>query len=339
VPPCRVGSSDPSCLKACWNKAPTLPPICNGLTVPPETRIAGVLDSFQQAAPNSWLTDQNGNITRYEVRLNEDEFNYVVGNRFYDRTVQASHSGQFNFPTGSNGGPLGSIELKGAWRVMTDSDDQSRYLAQDVVIIDSKLDPLTGFEDPEDGSYLTCNAAGEGPCCVRKMGLVGFHIAHKVKDNPQWVWSTFEHVDNAPIQGEVPDPSIDYSYFSASCPSGDIKCIANENPRDSHIAMTVPVQVERVIQKFPGSHPLAGQDEPLLPKPVNDNGMLWWQGRSGRTMSWSARNGRLIPEQPIRPETIREIPTRHSWRTPRWRPTRRPTRIRGWSRRASAAIA
>src|SRR4029078_13734279 len=30
------------------------------------------------------------------------------------------------------------------------------------------------------------------------MGLVGFHIAQKTKEFPEWIWSTFEQVDNVP---------------------------------------------------------------------------------------------------------------------------------------------
>jgi hypothetical protein len=33
-------------------------------------------------------------------------------------------------------------------------------------------------------------------CSPQKMGLVGFHIAQKVKGFKQWIWSTFEQVDN-----------------------------------------------------------------------------------------------------------------------------------------------
>ena len=36
------------------------------------------------------------------------------------------------------------------------------------------------------------------------MGLVGLHIAHKTQHAPQWIWSTFEQVDNY----KGPDPSF-----------------------------------------------------------------------------------------------------------------------------------
>lgn len=34
----------------------------------------------------------------------------------------------------------------------------------------------------------------------RKMGLVGFHIVQKTPSAPQWIWSTFEQVDNVGCQ-------------------------------------------------------------------------------------------------------------------------------------------
>jgi hypothetical protein len=45
------------------------------------------------------------------------------------------------------------------------------------------------------------------------MGLVGLHIVHKTFTRPQWVWSTFEHVDNCPTKGQ-PDSQASYSFYS-----------------------------------------------------------------------------------------------------------------------------
>jgi hypothetical protein len=35
------------------------------------------------------------------------------------------------------------------------------------------------------------------------MGLIGFHIANKEKHHREWIWSTFEHVDNVPEDAPV----------------------------------------------------------------------------------------------------------------------------------------
>ena len=51
-----------------------------------------------------------------------------------------------------------------------------------------------------------------------KVGLVGLHIVHKTFWAPQWVWSTFEHIDNVPSLGD-PEKSADkgktpYSFYN-----------------------------------------------------------------------------------------------------------------------------
>lgn len=61
------------------------------------------------------------------------------------------------------------------------------------------------------------------------MGLVGMHLAHKTTAQPNWVWSTFEHVDNAPdcgppqgggVNKSCPDsPDRAYSFYGA-CADG-----------------------------------------------------------------------------------------------------------------------
>ena len=38
------------------------------------------------------------------------------------------------------------------------------------------------------------------------MGLVGLHIIIRTNSAPQWVWSTFEHVANAPDAPAPPPP-------------------------------------------------------------------------------------------------------------------------------------
>lgn len=51
-----------------------------------------------------------------------------------------------------------------------------------------------------------------------EIGLVAMHIAHKVAEATQYVWSTFEHIDNAPEMADdgsaIVDDNIHYSYFN-----------------------------------------------------------------------------------------------------------------------------
>jgi len=64
---------------------------------------------------------------------------------------------------------------------------------------------------------------------MKTMGLVGLHIAHKTNTASQWLWSTFEHVDNAPTDADLKSGKLKakYNYYNpkcnaASCPPNQI---------------------------------------------------------------------------------------------------------------------
>jgi hypothetical protein len=126
--------------------------------------------------------------------VNKDEFDSIVADGFYNGDVQnqtaatgvnPTTGGQYRvkLPSGCNAGSCpnnsaprtGAIEIKAAWRILTDPSQSSRYLTTEAVLI---------------------NAAGA--CSPATMGLVGLHIIHKTVSQPQFVWATFEHVDNVP---------------------------------------------------------------------------------------------------------------------------------------------
>jgi hypothetical protein len=80
---------------------------------------------------------------------------------------------------------------------------------------------------------------GDPPCFEKTIGLVGFHVVHKTIGRPQWIWTSFEHVDNVPEQKDVDkfrhdkrlDPNTKaprYNFYTLSC--GDSDCPVNETP-------------------------------------------------------------------------------------------------------------
>lgn len=92
--------------------------------------------------------------------------------------------------------PYGIVEIKAAWRELTSSQQASRYYWEPAYVI-------------EPGSPQSCRF-------VPMMGLVGLHIAHKASQGsegvvqvtlPEWVWSTFEQIDNVPdgTMGQMTD--------------------------------------------------------------------------------------------------------------------------------------
>jgi hypothetical protein len=164
-----------------WKDPTPVPAICKGAPA------AGtpVLSATSKAAPlatarmpqNGPLIDQNGAYTRYEILVNQPMYDFIRDNKLY------SKAGQQGFDRGTDiDFPVGAIMLKAAWKILGKGDDPGRFHT----------------------AYAYIYNAGPSPtCAVQQVGLVGLHVSRKTASAPQWVWSTFEHVDNAPTQGQA----------------------------------------------------------------------------------------------------------------------------------------
>jgi len=151
-----------------------------------------ILDETNQAS-GPWLADQAGNLIYYQIKINKDEFDSIVANGFYNADVQYRTAAtgvnptggqhQVKLPSGCNArscphngaARTGAIEIKAAWRILTDPSQNSRYLTTRAVLVNQAR-----------------------ACSPATMGLVGLHIIHKTVSQPQFIWATFEHVDNVP---------------------------------------------------------------------------------------------------------------------------------------------
>ncbi|MEJ0078040.1 MAG: hypothetical protein WDO17_21895 [Alphaproteobacteria bacterium] len=168
------------------------------------------------------LFDQNGNPTFYEILMDNNEVGYLCANTLYNLNGQIAFSSnsanKVQFPSGTwqqNGS--GAFELKLAWRILTTSDNAARF-----------------FNMP---AYVFLN----NQWVQRTIGLVGLHIAHKTQNAPQWIWSTFEQVDNLSVDA-VANPTGNPSYFNPNCPT----CLVNIPP-SGNPPVNTPVQVLRMI--------------------------------------------------------------------------------------------
>jgi hypothetical protein len=152
------------------------------------------------------LVAQNRTYTRYEIRLNRPE---------YETIARAGWSQGLNLPDAAHPAelPVGSIAVKAAWRVLTEADSPAvrarYYVVNDALIVD----------------VAQTRAAGRVVCGKADVALVGLHIMIKTLYRPQWLWSTFEHVDNVPPVGEgdarepdAKDVGAPYAYYDPSKP-------------------------------------------------------------------------------------------------------------------------
>lgn len=141
------------------------------------TKMDSIIDGINQAFTGP-LVDQNRNYVRYEIHVNQPFYDRVVSTRWYLASMQSKD------PTRPNEFPDGVIEIKAAWKELVEGkDDPSRYYTVSTLLV-------------EPGSPPSCRPA--------RMGLIGLHVANKVKHFREWVWSTFEHEDNVPDGSVLP---------------------------------------------------------------------------------------------------------------------------------------
>jgi len=194
------------------------------------------LEDIKQAftAP---LIDQNGNYVFYEIQIDPNEVGYICTNKLYNINGQVAFTGgnankKADLPSGiDTKDGSGSWELKFAWRILTKGDDKTRFLWSDAIV-------------PTVGGVCPDHQPPQKDQCAVQVGLVGMHIGHKTQSSPQWIWSTFEQVDNLSVDN-VAHPSLKPSFFDPNCPI----CVPNQAPAKNgdNWATTPPTQVSRAI--------------------------------------------------------------------------------------------
>jgi hypothetical protein len=131
---------------------------------------------------------------RYQASYNRTEHDQILANKWYLQ----SKIGNLTFC--SNGATLGgqpcppenSVDVKSAWMDMESvpANLRSRYYITKAWVF-----------DPTNQQ-----------CTQRDMGLVGLHIVSKTPTRPQWIWSTFEQIDNVPtVPGATPTANIAFN--------------------------------------------------------------------------------------------------------------------------------
>jgi hypothetical protein len=219
-----------------WNQGGSPPPECTiagaspgdftirRVSKSPRDANSAVLTDFRQVVGGT-LTDQHGNLARYDVRVNQTLFDAIVARQYYNRAVQ-DQATTIAFPSGV-------MEAKAAWRQMTDADTpaiKARFFRRDAWI------------------YTPPIAAQPARCVKGEVGLVGLHITQKTPTRPQWAWATFEQVDNVPAFGTAQAPpgrTLPYSFFNPACPPA--QCVPNQSTENNGQPTSTPTQVTRRV--------------------------------------------------------------------------------------------
>jgi hypothetical protein len=224
------------------------------------------------------LVAQNGAYTRYEVRFNKAEFDSIVDGKWFLNNRQPGVEQPAHFK-------IGSIGIKAAWRPLTEADSPAVrarfYVVRDAQVLD----------------VAKSVAAGKTVCGKQDIALVGLHIVVKTQYRPQWIWSSFEHIDNVPPIGEgqsrepdAHDAQAPYSYFDPTKPDSpgqnlpppavDAAHPPQSDPQPTQVTRKHPINAEtmamnRAYWALPGirdtvwaNYMLVATQWPTTPQPV-----------------------------------------------------------------------
>ena len=185
------------------------------------------------------LVDLNGKWVRYEVLVNHEEFDYLVDNELYNLDGQIAFSqkpvnNQVEFPVNVGTSQHGAMEIKFSWKELGPGDDRSRFYTTKVKVVTSEAQPQTKTID---------------------VGMVGMHISMRTESSPEWIWSTFEQVDNAPLSTDQHALQQRHNFFNPP-PAAPINTLPPTNaPNNSwyESLTTKPVPVERIAVPTQGA--------------------------------------------------------------------------------------
>ncbi|RVT45483.1 mannan-binding protein [Rheinheimera sediminis] len=131
-----------------------------------------------QAGGGATIYAQDGNVVYYDVRFSKS-LCALTGS-----AVELQKQNIVNFPAGT-------MELKFGWKVLSEAEiNSNRFVTQKQSIA---------------GTDVT-------------LGLAGMHMVAATKDHPEFIWTTYEHLNNTP-DCTPPDAQNDtaWTFASASC--------------------------------------------------------------------------------------------------------------------------
>lgn len=192
----------------------------------------GETDVFFNNLP---LVDRRGNYVIIETHLNQNEFNQIVDNEWYNASKLAEYDDEknrfkFKSTTASTDAP---IEIKAAWRVFdkdSKPEEKERYYTTKRVLEIPKKRFCSNDSCPDTSAQ---NISSPDDTVLREIevGLIGFHIAYKIPEQqfltPGWVWASFEQVDNVEVINPPPGVDLKPTLSNPDCNSNMENCESN----------------------------------------------------------------------------------------------------------------
>ena len=166
------------------------------------------------------LVAQNTTYVRFLTTFNMVEYKQIVSGEW---SLRKKLPASITFDNGA-------IDTKSAWMDMSGASHPERYYTRTAWV----LDPVTGETSR------------------KKVGLVGLHIVVKTPSRPQWIWITFEQVDNVPpLQ---PDTTGAFGPGSSNFNDGTGTPMPGKNPHGLQRMLEAPTAAPFNVERLKPIH-------------------------------------------------------------------------------------
>lgn len=140
----------------------------------------------KQAGPlQGLLIDQEGNPIYYAIHMNTVFTQFLKDNNLLTRQGALAGRPDIVFPTGT-------IELKSAWKVVSNSTPPTNYFVTQALVPHLTVKNGEVTEDPT------------APPRQVTVALLAIHVVFALEGHPEMIWSTFEHIDGNHLPDTAP---------------------------------------------------------------------------------------------------------------------------------------
>ena len=174
--------------------------------------------SIQQAF-GGVLVDQSQRAVYYATFINDTFYSFVQTNGYNEPAKYAAVPRNTDFP-------VGSVELKSAWKIVGDSGSTPPPGFFSTV---AQVPPLIEITDSTGQKVIAADMKAT-PLSVRVV-LVGLHVVGVVANHPEFIWATFEQNANAPILADVPSAN-NFTFYAANT-AANLCNVPNQVPGQS----------------------------------------------------------------------------------------------------------
>jgi hypothetical protein len=194
------------------------------------------LGSFNQAGPGGVLVDQNSRSVYYTTHM--DPIYFAFTQKYFGPNNYKKATPTLDYP-------VGATVLKSSWRLVQPGEDTSNVYTTTATIALLENDPA------HPGKL---RASGKTQSGV-KVALVGTHVVGVVKGHPEFIWATFEQLNNAPflpagMDPHSPDPvsAQSFTFYKGGTPANASNFLPKTMSVDASTQAVTPIT--NVFQEF-----------------------------------------------------------------------------------------